>query len=111
MSLPDFNLIQAQFQEWLKSQHPAVEVLVTALTSSVQGVAIGYVLGSMSAVDPNATNPAAANNPLLAAQLKTMSTGGPWAQARNLGVLTGMNAGMSLAIKKARGGKDDVYTS
>lgn len=34
--------------------------------------------------------------------------GGPLAQARNFAVMTGVNAGLSLAIKKARGGVEDV---
>ena len=47
----------------------------------------------------------------MSAQLAALQKGGPWGQARNLGVFTGVNAGLSLAIKKARGGKDDVWGS
>jgi hypothetical protein len=86
MSL-DFNNMQKQYAEWLKQQPPAVEVLMTGLASSVQGVAIGYLLGSLQPPDGGAT--AAAGNPALAAQMKALNAGGPWGQARNLGVLTG----------------------
>jgi hypothetical protein len=102
----DFNNIQKQYDSWLKQQPPAVEVLMAGLTSSAQGVFIGYLLGSMTPPDPNA---AAGANPALNAQLKALQAGGPWAQARNLGVLTGVNAALSAAIKKARNGKEDVY--
>ncbi len=107
----DLNQYQAQFNNWLKSQPPAVEVLVTGLTASVQGVFFGYVLGQMSNVDPTGGAAGASANPALAQQLKVLQTGGPWAQARNLGVLTGVNAAMTLAIKKARNGKEDVWGS
>lgn len=103
----DFNKLQKQYNDWLKSQSPAVEVALTGLQSSVQGVFLGYLVGSLSAADPNAAN--SANNPALSAQLKALQAGGPWAQARNLGVLTGVNAALTLAIKKARNGKEDVW--
>lgn len=45
----------------------------------------------------------------MSAQLAALQKGGPMGQARNLAVFTGVNAGLSLAIKKARGGKDDVW--
>lgn len=96
--------LQAKYETWLKQQHPAVEVAIATITSSVQGMAIGYLLGSVSAMSPPDPK-VAATNPQLAA----LSAGGPWGQARNLGVLTGVNAGLSLAIKKARNGKEDVW--
>lgn len=105
----DPNRLKAQFDDWVKTQHPAVEVAVAALGSGAQGVFIGYLLGSFSNVDPNSGN--AANNPQVSAQLAALQKGGPWGQARNLGVFTGVNAGLSLAIKKARGGKEDVWGS
>jgi hypothetical protein len=105
--LPDWNTLQKRFGEWVKKQPPAVEVAVAGLTSSVQGVFIGYLLGQMTSMDPNAA--AKDTNPALAQQLKVLQAGGPWAQARNLGVLTGVNAALNVAIKKARNGKDDVW--
>lgn len=103
----DFNNIQKQYNDWLKQQTPAVEVLITGLTSSAQGVFIGYLLGSMT---PPAPPPGAGASPALD-QLKALQSGGPWAQARNLGVLTGVNAALTCAIKKARNGKEDVYSA
>eukprot|EP00798_Chlamydomonas_sp_ICE-L_P012177 gene12177-15297_t len=97
----DFPKIQKNYDKWLKSQPVPLEAIVVALTSSVQGLAIGYMLGSVSAMDPNAANAA----PGLAA----MQTGGPVQQAINLGTLTGVNAGLSCAIKRMREGKEDVW--
>lgn len=103
----DFNALQRQYGDWVKAQPPAMEVAIAGLTSSVQGAFIGYLLGSMTSMDPG---PAATEaNPALATQLKALQQGGPWAQARNLGVLTGVNAALTLAIKKARNGKEDVW--
>jgi hypothetical protein len=103
----DINQLGASYNNWLKTQPPAVEVILTGLASSVQGAAIGYLLGSLSPPP----DPSAAANPAISAQLKALQAGGPFAQARNLGVLTGVNAALSLAIKKARNGKEDVYGS
>lgn len=97
--------LKAQFDNWMSNQGPGVEVAFTTLGAAAQGAFIGYLLGSISFADPS--NPNAAANPQLAALQK----GGPWGQARNLGVMTGVNAGLSLAIKKYRGGKEDVWGS
>jgi hypothetical protein len=98
----NFEALSKKYQEWMKSQTPAVEVALTGLQASVQGVFIGYLLGSMSKMDPGGA-PGAGD------AFKALQTGGPWQQARNLGALTGVNAAMTLAIKKARNGKEDVY--
>lgn len=105
----DPNALKAKFDAWVKEQPPAVDVAVTTLGSAAQGVFIGYLLGSFSAMDPS-QNPNA-SNPQVSAQLAALQKGGPWGQARNLGVFTGVNAGLSCAIKKARGGKEDVWGS
>lgn len=107
----DPNRLKADFDAWVAKQHPGVEVAVATLGSAAQGVFIGYLLGSFSGLDPTQNNPNAAANPQVSAQLAALQKGGPWGQARNLGVFTGVNAGLSLAIKKARGGKEDVWGS
>ena len=104
------NELKSKFDGWVKEQGPAAEVAVTTLGASAQGVFIGYLLGSFSAFDPN-NNPNNAASPQVSAQLAALQKGGPWGQARNLGVMTGVNAGLMLAIKKARGGTEDVWGS
>jgi hypothetical protein len=106
------NEAKARFDAWVKQQGDAAEVAATTLGSAAQGVFIGYLLGSLSAFDPTSNpNAAAGASPQVSAQLAALQKGGPWGQARNLGVMTGVNAGLSLAIKKARGGKEDVWGS
>ena len=90
----------------MKTQPPSVEVLLTGLASGAQGGVLGYVLGSFSNLDPSG---GAAGAPAAADSLKALQGGGPWQQARNLSVMTGVNAALSLAIKKYRGGKEDVW--
>lgn len=41
-------------------------------------------------------------------QMAAMQSQSPMVQARNFAVMTGVNAGAAMAIKHARGGKDDV---
>ena len=41
-------------------------------------------------------------------QMAAMQSQSPLVQARNFAVMTGVNAGAAMAIKHARGGKDDV---
>lgn len=105
----NFKDLQVKFDNWMKEQHPAVEVAVTAIGASVQGAFLGYLLGSFTSMDPAVNNPNA--SPEASAQLKMLQAGGPWAQARNLAVMTGVNAGVGLALKKARGGKEDVWNA
>ena len=76
-------------QAWVKQQPPAVEIAVAGPTSSTQGAVIGYLIGSMTSMDPSG-GLAAKENPQMATQFKALQAGGPWAQARNLGVLTGV---------------------
>lgn len=106
-AIPGIGSIDSLVKKWedfLKTQPPAVEVLITGLQSSAQGAFIGYMLGSLSKMDPGAAA-GGAPNPAFAA----LQTAGPFQQAKNLATLTGVNAAANLAIKKARGGKEDVY--
>jgi hypothetical protein len=101
----DPNYWKGQVETWMKTQHPSVEVILTGVASGAQGAVLGYILGSFSNMEPPAGAPASPMNE----QLKALQGGGPWQQARNLGVMTGVNAALSLAIKKARNGKEDVW--
>ncbi len=100
-----FTAIQDAVNNWAKAQHPAVEVAFATFASGLQGAVLGAGMGFLTAADPKAAAPGpnGAPNPL--------SQGGPAAQARNFAVITGTQAGLSLAIKKVRNGKDDVQTA
>ncbi len=43
-------------------------------------------------------------------QMQTFQQGGPWVQGRNFAVLTGVGAGLSIALKRIRK-TDDVYNT
>ena len=43
-------------------------------------------------------------------QMQAFQQGGPWVQARNFAVLTGVGAGLTVALKRIRG-KEDVYST
>ncbi len=43
-------------------------------------------------------------------QMQAFQQGGPWVQGRNFAVLTGVGAGLSIALKRIRQ-KDDVYNT
>ncbi len=100
-----FDNAGQKWKQWLDSQDVAVQVIFAGLQSAVTGGAMGYLFGSISAMDPTQNGTAAAANPAMQAMVKA----GPWGSARNLAALTGVQAAASLAIKKARGGKEDVY--
>lgn len=102
------NDLKAQFDSWVTKQHPAVEVLVTTLGAASQGLFIGYLLGQFSNIDPT-TFDAPGSSPQATATLQALKAGGPWQQGRNLAVMTGANAGLTLAISKCRNGKQDVW--
>lgn len=101
-----FENFAQKWGDFLKQQPPTVEVVVTGLQASIQGGALGYVFGMISSMDPGAGGPQAAS-PAFA----QLSKAGPWGSARNIATLTGVQAAASLAIKKARQGKDDVYSA
>lgn len=116
LSLPDRVLagprrIRQQADHWIAAQPPYIEVAVATLLGGGQGAFLGTIMGTMTKLDPNAgkmfnTPPGA--NPEMAARMNAMQTGGPGAQARNFAVMTGVNAGLSLAVKRYRGGVEDV---
>ncbi|PNH12423.1 hypothetical protein TSOC_000659 [Tetrabaena socialis] len=105
-NIKSFDDVSKKYQEWLAQQDEAMQVVLVGLQSSVQGGVLGYMFGSISAMDPtqNGQQPA---NPAMQAMVKA----GPWGSARNLAALTGVQAAASLAIKKARKGKEDVYSA
>lgn len=99
---------------WLKKQPAAVEVAVVTTASAFQGGAIGALMGTFTG-DMASTMPTAPPglNPEAAASLQQAKAfaGGPVMQARNFAVMTGVNAGLTCAMKRARGGVEDLQTS
>ena len=52
----------------------------------------------------------AADGGEMAKQMAALQAGGPLVQARNFAVMTGVNAGISTACRRARNGAEDVYS-
>lgn len=111
-----YSEIEGKVKAWVAKQPPAVEVAVISAASALQGGVIGGLMGTFTAdMAENMPNPTAVAGmtPDAAAQVKQMQAiaGGPWVQARNFAVMTGVNAGITAGMKRARGGKEDLQTS
>lgn len=109
-----FKELDNGFKTWLSRQTTPVDVAVTTATSAIQGGAIGALMGTLTS-DISSSLPTQPNgvNPQAMASLKQAQafTGGPLLQARNFAVMTGVNAGITCAMKRLRGGVEDVQTS
>ncbi|KAD5961180.1 hypothetical protein E3N88_12653 [Mikania micrantha] len=110
-----YKELETGFKDWLAKQSLPVEAAVVTATSSVQGAAIGGLMGTftsdLSALQPPAP-PGGAVSPQAMASLQQAQalSGGPLIQARNFAVMTGVNAGISCVMKRLRG-KEDVQSS
>eukprot|EP00244_Chara_vulgaris_P001220 TRINITY_DN1191_c0_g1_i1.p1 TRINITY_DN1191_c0_g1~~TRINITY_DN1191_c0_g1_i1.p1 ORF type:complete len:243 (-),score=42.97 TRINITY_DN1191_c0_g1_i1:44-772(-) len=106
--------LQIGFKSWMSKQPPHVEIALTTVTSAVQGGLIGGLMGTLTG-DVTAAMPAttAGLSAEAAANMQQMKAlaGGPVVQARNFAVMTGVNAGISCAMRHARKGKEDVKNS
>ncbi|KAI3808742.1 hypothetical protein L1987_24702 [Smallanthus sonchifolius] len=110
-----YKELETGFKDWLAKQSLPVEAAVVTATSSLQGAAIGGLMGTftsdLSSLQPP-TPPGVAANPQAIASLQQAQalSGGPFIQARNFAVMTGVNAGISCVMKRLRG-KEDVQSS
>ncbi|EYU19715.1 hypothetical protein ABFS82_06G095000 [Erythranthe guttata] len=110
-----FKEVEHKFKGWLAKQSLPVEAAVVTATSAAQGAAIGAFMGTLTGDTSSLITPppnAAGLNPEAMASLKQAQafTGGPLVQARNIAVMTGVNAGISCVMRRLRG-KEDVQSS
>ncbi|GJU06127.1 mitochondrial import inner membrane translocase subunit TIM22 [Tanacetum coccineum] len=98
---------------WLSNQSLPVEAVVVTATSSLQGAAIGGLMGSFTSdlSLPTSQPPPGSTGPMASLQSAQSLSGGPLIQARNFAVMTGVNAGISYVLKRLGGGKEDVQSS
>jgi len=109
-----FKELDNGFKAWLSKQAAPVDVAVTTATSAIQGGAIGALMGTLTSdISSNLPTQSTGVNPQAMASLKQAQafTGGPLLQARNFAVMTGVNAGITCAMRRLRGGVEDVQTS
>merc|ERR1712159_915953 len=97
-----------RFDAWLKAQSDAVQVIVTSAGGAAQGSVLGYGLGVMNkSLEAQAAN--MPNKPPMASQ--GSFSGPPKVLALNLAVFSAVQGGLTLAIKKYRGGVEDIQGS
>lgn len=110
-----FKEMDEKVKAWVAQQSPPVEVALVTLGSALQGGVIGVLMGTFTSdMAMPAPPPGGAATPEAQQAMKQMQalTGGPWLQARNFAVMTGVNAGISCALRRARNlTVDDVQTS
>ncbi|XP_024971012.1 chloroplastic import inner membrane translocase subunit HP30-2-like [Cynara cardunculus var. scolymus] len=111
-----FKELENGFKGWLAQQSLPVEAAVVTITGAAQGAAIGGFMGTLTndvaTSFPAAPPPGASLNPQTMASFQQAQalSGGPFIQARNFAVMTGVNAGISCVMKRLRG-KEDVQSS
>lgn len=108
------NEVDFKVKQWLKKQPAAMEVAVVTAGSAIQGGAIGALMGSFTQdVAQGLPSASSGLSPQAAASLQQAKafSGGPWMQARNFALMTGVNSGISCAMKRFRGGVEDIQTS
>ncbi|KAF5945044.1 hypothetical protein HYC85_015272 [Camellia sinensis] len=97
-----FKELEAGFKAWLAKQSLPVEAAVVTTTSAAQGTAIGAFMGTL-------TNNVSYSFPTPPPNAPSALAGGPFVQAHNFAVMTGVNAGISCVMKRIRG-KEDVQS-
>lgn len=99
---------------WLRQQSAPVEIALTTLVNAAQGAALGGLMGVLTRdmrsafpAQPQGLSPEA----MASFQQAQALSGGPLVQARNFAVMTGTNSGIACAMRRARGGIEDLQTS
>ncbi|KAH7281455.1 hypothetical protein KP509_36G048500 [Ceratopteris richardii] len=103
-----------ELNAWLRKQSAPVEVVLTTVINGAQGAALGALMGVLTRDIRSAfPTPAQGISPEAMASLQQAQAlaGGPLVQARNFAVMTGTNSGIACAMRRARGGVDDLQTS
>jgi hypothetical protein len=103
--------IAAKGKKWMEAQPAPVEIgLVTGL-NSVQGAFIGGLMGNLTG--DISQQMAGSEGQIPKEKLDGMKAlaGGPWVQAKNFAVMSGVNAGLACAMKRYRKGKEDMFNT
>lgn len=103
-----------ELNTWLRQQSAPVEIALTTAINSAQGAFLGGLMGVLTRdlrtafpAQPQGLSPEA----MASFQQAQALAGGPLVQARNFAVMTGVNSGIACAMRRARGGVDDLQTS
>eukprot|EP00250_Pteridium_aquilinum_P012142 c20531_g2_i1 orf=404-1165(-) len=102
-----------ELNAWLRQQSAPVEIALTTVINGAQGAGLGALMGVLTRdmrtafPSPQGLSPEA----MASFQQAQALSGGPFVQARNFAVMTGVNSGLSCAMRRARGGVEDLQTS
>ncbi|XP_057535637.1 chloroplastic import inner membrane translocase subunit HP30-2-like [Amaranthus tricolor] len=109
-----FKELEIHLKTWLSKQSLPVEAAVVTAGGAAQGALIGALMGTLTQDMPPSMlpQPAPGLDPKAMASLQQAQalSGGPFAQARNFAVMTGVNVGISCVLKRIKG-KEDVWSS
>eukprot|EP00243_Klebsormidium_subtile_P004808 TRINITY_DN18976_c0_g1_i1.p1 TRINITY_DN18976_c0_g1~~TRINITY_DN18976_c0_g1_i1.p1 ORF type:complete len:285 (+),score=33.38 TRINITY_DN18976_c0_g1_i1:135-989(+) len=108
-----FNELSTKTKAWMEKQPAPVEIGLATLGQGIQGAFIGALMGQLTGDLTQQMGTAegqAPGQPPTDAKLENMKAiaGGPMVQAKNFAVITGVNQGISTALKRYRKGKDDL---
>lgn len=109
-----FKKLDTQMKTWLSKQSAPVEVALVTATNALQGGVMGGLMGTLTSDITSSMPPQPVGvNSQAMGSLKPVQAlaAGPWVQARNFAVVTGVYAGIACAMKRIRGGVEDVQTS
>ncbi|XP_023756998.1 chloroplastic import inner membrane translocase subunit HP30-2 [Lactuca sativa] len=109
-----YNECETLFNTWLAKQSLPVEAAIVTVTSALQGAAIGGLTSLPNDVSSSFSPPPPTTSLTLQTKASFQQSqavaGWPLAQARNLAVTCGVNAGISCVLRRLRG-KEDVQSN
>ncbi|CAO2821422.1 unnamed protein product [Amaranthus hypochondriacus] len=109
-----FKEMEVHLKTWLSKQSLPVEAAVVTAGGAAQGALIGALMGTFSQDLPSSMvpQPAPGLDPKAMATIQQAQalSGGPFVQARNFAVMTGVNVGISCVLRRVKG-KEDVWSS
>lgn len=107
--------LETGFKSWLSKQPIYLEAAVATVGGAAQGALLGALMGTLTQDMSSSLPlppPQAGLDPKAMASFRQAQalSGGPFVQARNFAVMTGVNIGISTVLKRLKG-KEDVQSS
>ncbi|KAF6166483.1 hypothetical protein GIB67_038220 [Kingdonia uniflora] len=103
--------LENKYRNWVTKKSLPAEAALATFTSAIQGTAIGGLLGTLTHLDIASSLSTATDTQTMNSLKQSQAfSGGLLIQARNIVVMTGVNACISCVMKGFRG-KYDIQTS
>ncbi|GAQ89050.1 hypothetical protein KFL_004830010 [Klebsormidium nitens] len=108
-----FNDLSTKTTAWMEKQPAPVEIGLATIGQGIQGAFIGALMGQLTGdltqqMGTEGQVPGQAPGQDVKLDSMKAIAGGPMVQAKNFAVITGVNQGISTALKRYRKGKDDL---